>query len=96
MSLYRKPLLAVMTAAAPLVLFANAHAQISAPSEPPAVVTPPSNTPPSMTGALYQGLPGVWINQGKHLWFCQWQGNAAPRNERISCFGAELPATLSK
>ena len=91
MSLCRITLLAVMTAAAPLALFANAHAQTSSPADSPAAATPPS-----MTGALYQGLPGVWINQGRHLWFCQWQGNAAPRNERISCFGTELPATPSK
>jgi hypothetical protein len=88
---YRIKLLAIMTAAAPLVLSADAQAQTSAPAEYPA-----TTAPPSMTGALYQGLPGVWINQGKHLWFCQWQGNAAPRNERISCFGTELPATPSR
>jgi hypothetical protein len=91
MYLYRIKLIAVMTAAAALVWFTNAQAQTASPAD-----SAPSTTPPSMTGALYQGLPGVWINQGKHLWFCQWQGNAAPRNERIACFGTELPATPAR
>jgi hypothetical protein len=92
MYLYRIKLIAGMTAASALLWFANAQAQTGSPADS-APVTPPI---PSMTGALYQGLPGVWINQGKHLWFCQWQGNAAPRNERISCFGTELPPTPSR
>ena len=91
MSRYRSKLLAVLTVAAPLALLADAQAQTGSPADAAA-----AGTPPSMTGALYQGLPGVWINQGKHLWFCQWQGNAAPRNERISCFGTELPATPTR
>ena len=91
MSLHRMKLIAAIAAAATPVSLAIAEAQTNAPAD--AAV---SATPPAMTGALYQGLPGVWINQGRHLWFCQWQGNAAPRNERISCFGTELPAPSAR
>ena len=83
--------ISLITAAAAFVSLADAEAQTGLPPEPA-----PAAAPPTMTGALYQGLPGVWINQGKHLWFCQWQGNAAPRNERISCYGTDLPATPSR
>ena len=78
MSLFRINLdrikLVAIVAAASLGWLANAQAQTGPPADTAAT------TSPSMTGAVFQGMPGVWINQGKHLWFCQWQGNAAPRN----------------
>ena len=87
MAPYRIKTIAVI--ATLLGCFADAQAQTQTQTPLPADSVTQT---PSMAGGAYQGLPGVWINRGSHLWYCQWQGNAAPRNQHIVCDSVELPA----
>ena len=91
MSLYRMTLIAMTTAGGLGFLAGAAPAQTNPPASAGA-----SASSPGISGVTYQGLPGVWISQGNHLWFCVWQGNAAPRNQQISCSGTDLPPATSR
>jgi hypothetical protein len=77
-------------AAGLLASAANAQAPTAS---PPDSLTPSGQS--AISGSFYQGLPGVWINRGNRLWYCQWQGNAAPHNQHIVCDSAELTGAAS-